>query len=430
MKKINALCVIIILLVISFCVNSDELKINDDDLFKGVIKQSNDNSCGAAALSTLITGTIESSHVSESDIIDSIKETSKHKVIEEGYSLHDLQATSEKFGYPAQWRKVAVKILPQITQPVILLIGLNSEFPHFVVLKGIKNDEAFLADSIRGNIRIPYDKLIQEGINGRYSAWFVMAINPSTNKPKDSALYLSSIEAERHQSHVTADQSNLITLTTIAKKGQFIADYGFNASLGRNINSRLHTYIKDYTNSLAVYYGVTENTQIGVSFEYDNNREKTHISNYYPVIYGESNNFSLHFNNRFPLDDQNKGFILGSSASIIANRNTFNSAVEKDTVYEGGFNALFYTNTNFARFIVGGSVNKQFSQNEVVSSSLPEYQVSGFISANKPFADRYLGSVTLSVNDGHNKNNLNSLDNVFQRSYKVDPIVQTNNALV
>jgi len=52
--------------------------------------------------------------------------------------------------------KLAPKYLPMIKQPVVLLIGLKSEFPHFVVLKGIKDGEAYLADPIRGNIRISY----------------------------------------------------------------------------------------------------------------------------------------------------------------------------------------------------------------------------------------------------------------------------------
>ena len=42
------------------------------------------------------------------------------------------------------------------------------------------------------------------------------------------------------------------------------------------------------------------------------------------------------------------------------------------------------------------------------------YQVSGFISANKPFADRYLASVSFTINDGHNKK---GVVNGFQRSF-------------
>ncbi len=50
--------------------------------------------------------------------------------------------------------KGSTKYQPIIKQSVVLLIGLKSEFPHFVVLKGIKDGEAYLADPIRGNIRI------------------------------------------------------------------------------------------------------------------------------------------------------------------------------------------------------------------------------------------------------------------------------------
>jgi hypothetical protein len=387
--------------------------INSDTLFKGVIKQSHDYSCGAAALSTLITGTVENSHVSEIDIINIITASKAKK--EEGYTLIELAEASKKLGFYAEWRKVATTELVKIKQPVMLLIGINSEFPHFVVLKGIENGEAFLADSIRGNIRTPYSQLITEGTNAKYPAWYVMAINPSANKPQDSTLYLSLIESERIRSHITAEQSNLITLTTITKKGQFIADYGFNASLGKNNNNEIRTKSRDYVNNLNISYGVTDNAEIGASVSYDDNRQKTDITDNVLITNGENRDYSLYINNRFSLDEANQnGIIAGLSTSLTENRSVLNDAVDKYTVFGGGVNTMGYANTSFAQFIVGGSVNKAFSQNKRVDASLAEYQVSGFVSANKPFADRYLGSVGFTVNDGHNKK---SADNQFQRSF-------------
>ena len=396
-----------------FCHVAFAEDINTDTLFKGVIKQSHDYSCGAAALSTLITGTVENSHVSEMDVINIITANKAKK--EEGYTLTELAEASKKLGFYAEWRKVATDELVKIKQPVMLLIGINSEFPHFVVLKGIEKGEAFLADSIRGNIRTLYSQLTTEGTNAKYPAWYVMAINPSANKPQDSMLYLSPIESERIRDHITAEQSNLITLTTIAKKGQFIADYGFNASLGKNNNNGTRTKSRDYINNININYGITDNAEIGASVSYNDNRQKTDIADNILITNGENRDYSLSVNNRFPLDETNKnGIIAGLNTSLSENRSVSGDAVDKSTVFGGGVNTMGYANTSFAQFILGGSVNKAFSQNKLVDNSLASYQVSGFVSANKPFADRYLGSVGFTVNDGHNKK---GADNQFQRSF-------------
>ena len=390
----------------------------EDLLFKGVIKQSHDNSCGIAALSTLINGTIENSHVSEQDVINTIKEQSNN-VGEEGYSLRDLKIASEKMGYPAEWRKVSDKVLPKIKQPVIVLIGLNTDFPHFVVLKGIENNMAYLADSIRGNIRIPYDELIKDGINEKYPKWYVMAINPSPNKPKDSNLYLSANESERIQRHMTAEQSNLITLTTIAQMGQLIVDYGFNASLGsdKRVDARLNS--ESYENTLFVSYGITKSMEVGGTISYDLNRQKNDATNTNSTIIanGENTAYSLFVKNRFAFDESNKtGIVAGIRGSFIESRKVVKDMAQDASVFGGGVNALFYTNTRFAQIILGGNVSKQFSDDKAIDDVLPQYQVSGYISANKPFADRYLGSLSFSVFDGHNKSGVTQ---EFPQSYAV-----------
>lgn len=392
----------------------------EDILFKGVIKQSHDNSCGIAALSTLINGTIENSHVSEQDVINTIKEQSNN-VGEEGYSLRDLKIASEKMGYPAEWRKVSDKVLPKIKQPVIVLIGLNTDFPHFVVLKGIENNMAYLADSIRGNIRIPYDELVKDGINEKYPKWYVMAINPSPNKPKDSNLYLSANESERIQRHMTAEQSNLITLTTIAQMGQLIVDYGFNASLGSDKRADSQLTSESYEHNLFVSYGMTKSMEVGGTISYDLNRQKNDTTNTNTnstvIANGENAAYSLFVKNRFAFDESNKtGIVAGVRGSFIDSRKVVKDSAQNASVFGGGVNALFYTNTRFAQIILGGNVSKQFSDDKAIDDVLPQYQVSGYISANKPFADRYLGSLSFSVFDGHNKSGVTQ---EFPQSYAV-----------
>lgn len=392
--------------------------IDNNILFKGITEQSHDYSCGAAALSTLITGIVENNPVSEEDVINAITTSNSKK---EGYTATELAEAAKKLGHDAEWRLIAPPFLVRIKQPVILLIGLNSQSPHYVVLKGIENGEAFLADSIRGNVRISYDEFTKEGINDKYKKWFVMAIEPSANKPKDSALYLS---ADKYNSHFTVEQSSAITLTTVARENQLIVNYDFLTSLGTAYSGVLTSQSRNFTHSLGIRYGITKNAELGGNIAYMDDRQKIKFEDNLIVTDSSNRMYEIYANNRFSLGDASQnGIILGGSASF----------EEYSSIWGGGINLMGYTNTSLAQFIVGGSVNKQFSKNNFFDDNLPEYQVSGFVSANKPIGDRYLGSLSFSVNDAYSKdlsaNQFNKsytvstgLSYVISRSFQVTPL--------
>ena len=393
-----------LLLLIPYCVHAQESKISDDILFKGVTKQSTDYSCGAAALATLITGLVANSKVSEKDIIDEIAKRSDTRD-SKGYTLIDLMEVSTSMGHYAEWRKVPVDQLPKIKIPVMLLIGLNSQFPHFVVLKGIANDQAFLADSIRGNIRIPYKRLTEEGITDKYKDWFVMAIEPSAQIPENSNLYLTE---DKLSSHFTVEQSSAITLSTLPKANQLFASYEFNASFGsskasadvQGIPVPLAIDSNSYVHSLNVRYGVTESTEVTgkISFIDSSQTSATDFpdANNIRLVSDslQTQQYELGVNRRFLLDDAGRnGIITGVTGSVR----------EPTSVWGAKISAIGYTNTSYAQFILGGSIGKQFSSIEHISASLPEFTTSGVISANKPLADKYLTTLSFSVNDSKDK---------------------------
>lgn len=385
MKKTAML---ILLLLLSLNVTAEE--INNDMLFKGIIKQSHDFSCGSGALATLIAGTVENSHISENDIINLIPDDKK----ETGYSAYDLQETSKKLGYDAQWRKIKPTELPKIKQPVILVIGLNSEFFHYVVIKGIKDEQAFLADPLRGNIRVSYQELIKEGLNEKYPSWFVMAIKPSPNKPKDSILYLSENERERFNNHLTIAQSNAITSATLSKQGQIIAQYGFNAALGNNKINVLKINSQTFSHVFDLRYGLTNAIEIGTSiqqsdttvdFQFDNSKFRSDDSNRQYRIYG---------NRQISLDD---------SGQTNLNFGLSGSYVEKNDVFGGGLNIVGYRNSEWGQFVLGGSLSKEFSHNQLANDLLPDYAYNAFIGANTPLGDRYRASLQFSLDDAKSK---------------------------
>ncbi|MEY4768697.1 MAG: hypothetical protein RL637_1336, partial [Pseudomonadota bacterium] len=383
---------LILLWIVSLKIHAQT--IDTDIIFQGIIKQSHDYTCGSAALSTLINGLIENSHISEANIMDNISSVNAE---EQGYSAADLAKVSTQLGYPAQWRKIAKTELPKVKLPVLLLIGLNSEFPHYVVLKGIRNHEAYLADPIRGNIRIIYEDLIKESLNDKYPLWFVMAINPSKNKPQDSVLYLSDDENDLKTTHVTVEQSNTITLATLSKEKQWIIDYDFAANLNHNTLNNIKIKQQNFSHAFNARYGITNELQIGANFQYNDNYAQYHFEK---VKLKQNNNnraYGLSISNRFKIDD-------AGEYNLIAGLN--GSYAEQNSIYGGEFNLTAYTNTQYGQFLIGGSIGKQFTHNDLIKFNLAEYFYSGFISANKPFGDRYLASLTFAINDAQAKNNL------------------------
>jgi predicted double-glycine peptidase len=359
-----------------------------DVLFKGIDSQIHDYSCGTAALATLISGLYE--NIEEQKVIDVIFDSEEAK--NAGYTASQLESAAKKLGFNAEWRKISPDILPKIKQPVILLIGLNSDFAHYVVFKGIDNNEAFLADPIRGNIRIPYQDLIKEGINENYAKWYVMAIQSSAEQNTSSNLFLN---ADKFKTHATVEQSNAITLATVAKENQLMMTYDFGTTLGRTRYPNLLSESRNFTHSLGLRYGVTENVEIGGNFAYSDYRQKISAEENTAISKNFDRAYDIYVNRRFSLDDAGQyGVILGGRTSF----------AEYASIWGGGVNLMGFMNSSFAQFVAGTSVNKQFSNNQAVDNNLPEYQVVSFVNANKPIGDRFLGSLSFSVIDGNNKN--------------------------
>ncbi len=377
-------------------------------LFDGIVEQSHDYSCGTAALTTLLHG-IANSQITEEGLIKSI---SSDQAKEKGYTMLDLESAAIKLGYQAGIRKISKTELPKVKLPIVLLIGLNSEFPHYVVLKGVVNNIAYLADPMRGNIRIEYPKLIEEGLSNKYPAWYVMAVEPPINKPEHSTLYLSDNETERLNSHWTEEQSSAITTITLPRNNQYFLGYGFNAALGGKHSNN------NYSHALTAQYGVTDNLEIGASFQYDDSNAKFEGNS----ISFNDENYGLFINKRFDLDDAGKYNVIAGISTDYASKND---------VLGGILNITGYRNNELGQFIVGGSVGKSFSTKKFIDENLPEFNYSGFVGFNKPLVQRYVGSLIFSVDDSKNKNRtdeslrsytvLTSLSYVINKNFQIRP---------
>jgi hypothetical protein len=218
-------------------------------------------------------------------------------------------------------------------------------------------------------------------------------------------LYLSETESERNNVHYTEEQANALTLATLSKKSQLIVDYSFNSALGNNNSNGLKINSQNFTHVLNARYGLTDNIQIGGTIQYSDNKTEMSLGKHKTILNSNDRAYNLYANHRFKIDDFGK-------TNLIVGLNT--SYAETNNIFGAGLNFVGYQNTDFAQFILGGSLGKEFSHNQFANDSLPDYFYSGFIGANKPLFNRYLASITFAVNDATSKNTIQ-----FDRSYSV-----------
>lgn len=118
--------------------------------------QKRDYSCGAAALATLIQYYIGDS-MNEDVILRVLDELLTFEEvkdrIENGLAMSDLRKAAVKLSYQSVVAQMSLEQLFDSKVPLIVGITEN-EFKHFVVYRGTDYRYVYLADPIRGNIRI------------------------------------------------------------------------------------------------------------------------------------------------------------------------------------------------------------------------------------------------------------------------------------
>jgi predicted double-glycine peptidase len=122
--------------------------------FKGIVRQSMDLSCGAAALATLLHGyfglDVTEQSVIKSILTDASPEDAK-KISEAGFSMLELKRYAESQGLVAGgFRSNHPTDLRKLRAPVIALINSRG-YKHFVVIRHVRGDEVAIADPVFGN---------------------------------------------------------------------------------------------------------------------------------------------------------------------------------------------------------------------------------------------------------------------------------------
>ena len=134
---------------------------------EGVVRQKWDISCGAAALSTLLTYQFKDSTPETDIVVWMLHRTDPARVRERhGFSLLDMKHFAQARGYTAEgFSDMSMEELANQKSAVIVPIRLKG-FDHFVVVKGIVDGRVFLADPGFGNVTMKVDRFQKLWKNG------------------------------------------------------------------------------------------------------------------------------------------------------------------------------------------------------------------------------------------------------------------------
>jgi uncharacterized protein len=119
-----------------------------------VVHQTEDYSCGAAAVATILHYYFGVPVTEREAIVGMFKEGDKEKIQQVGFSMLDMKKFSMSYKYQAQGYKVKdITELQSLTVPVIALIDTN-RYKHFVVIRKVTDRYVYLADPSWGNRRM------------------------------------------------------------------------------------------------------------------------------------------------------------------------------------------------------------------------------------------------------------------------------------
>ncbi|MEM8864037.1 MAG: cysteine peptidase family C39 domain-containing protein [Planctomycetota bacterium] len=168
---------------------------------RNIVMQQRDYSCGAAALATVVRYHLgdpvdEGVFLRALDQILTAEEIEDR--IENGLAMSDLRRAAVRTGYQSVAARLSLEKLFEAKSP--LVVGIEEDdFKHFVVYRGTDLRWVYLADPIRGNIRVRICDFQKQ-----WQKHLVLAVaKPNTKVPTASPL---SVRAEETFLGETNDQ--------------------------------------------------------------------------------------------------------------------------------------------------------------------------------------------------------------------------------
>jgi len=149
-------------------------------LYRNIVRQAYDYSCGSAALTTILQHYL-GRNFQERQVMEGLLHygESDRIVDRRGFSMLDMKRLVTALGFPAGGFKAELKDLIELDHPAIVPIHYSG-FKHFVVVKTIKDGRVYIADPSKGNITFTLARF-QE----KWDQNVLFVIFPGDTKPVD-----------------------------------------------------------------------------------------------------------------------------------------------------------------------------------------------------------------------------------------------------
>ncbi|MBC7006787.1 C39 family peptidase [Photobacterium sp. BZF1] len=131
-----------------------KVKSYQEQLFGDVFRQQYDFSCGSAAVASLLTYhyDIESQ---ENTIFEFMFEHgNKEQIEKQGFSMLDMKNYMNSVGLDANGYNIPLEKFHDLRIPAITIVNFDG-YMHFVVIKGMNQENVILGDPSRGTLLIP-----------------------------------------------------------------------------------------------------------------------------------------------------------------------------------------------------------------------------------------------------------------------------------
>lgn len=161
-----------LLLLVTCCSHAGSLSINGiagagnynvpvssflEQRFKTVYKQQYDFSCGSATLASLLTYHYDDVVDEQSVFADMYQNGDQQKIQKQGFSLLDIKLYLERRGYRSDGFKIKLDQLKIANVPAITIIN-NNGYLHFIIIKGLNDQEVLVGDPAVGIRAMPRDE--------------------------------------------------------------------------------------------------------------------------------------------------------------------------------------------------------------------------------------------------------------------------------
>jgi len=132
-----------------------------EKLFKNIVHQAYDYSCGSAALTNLLNGYV-GRQFTEKQVMDGLLKFGEYdKIVQRrGFSLLDMKRLVTALGHQSNGFKGTLDELKKLDHPAIVAIHYMN-FKHFVIVRKYQDGRFFIADPSLGNLSFPEAKFDQ-----------------------------------------------------------------------------------------------------------------------------------------------------------------------------------------------------------------------------------------------------------------------------